>query len=240
MNEETLDFIDENFEDLNLSDEMKQLVAMFIEDISKHENVSLNDITFAGGGKTSSNIKIGEYILKVGRVRRTKEFRNSSRILQPVIRREIEMSDGDKMFIEVQNEVNAEWYKEEKNEIFEVMYQVYKDIRDEGLIWSDINFKNIGKLLKDNKVNYTTSVHDKNGNKVDSEIIPDESATGLKGKPKKVLKAGDYVLLDTDFVFDVNDLPDGRKIKDMLLPIYYNNYELRYQREKREREENSR
>ena len=54
------------------------------------------------------------------------------------------------------------------------------------------------------------------------------------------MKAGDYVLLDTDFVFDENDLPDGRKIKDMLLPIYYNNYELRYQREKREREENSR
>ena len=36
----------------------------------------------------------------------------------------------------------------------------------------------------------------------------------------------------TDFVFDENDLPDGKQIKDILMKLYYENFELRYQKEK--------
>lgn len=112
------------------------------------------------------------------------------------------------------------------------MYGVYKDLRDDGLVWTDIKMSNIGRLKKDNRINYKEMVHDENGNLVAKEIIPSEAATGLKGKQGKILKAGDYVLLDTDFVFDENDLPDGKQIKDILMKLYYENFELRYQKEK--------
>ena len=227
MNEEILDFVDEEYEGLCLDDK------------AKDENVCLGDISYAGSGKTSLNMKIGEYILKVGRTRRTKIFKNSPRILQPVIRREIEVTPEEKLFIEVQNEVNSEWYKEEKDKIFEVMYQVYKDIRESGCVWTDIRFTNIVKLIKDNRVNYDTFVHD-DGRQVRKEICPDEKATGLRGKLDKVLKAGDYVLLDTDFVFDENDLPNGKSIKETLSEVYYNNFEMRYMKEKREKINKSR
>lgn len=242
MNDEILEFIDVEFRELQLGDESKEIVAAFIEDIMRHENVKLDDVTYAGSGKTCINVKIGEYILKVGRTRRTKEFRNSSRILQPVIRREIALEDGEKIFIEVQNEVDADWYKKvDRKEIYEIMYQVYKGIREEGLLWTDIRFKNIGRLLKDNRVNYTTKVHDNDGNAIEKELAPDEKATGLKGRPKKVLKAGEYVLLDTDFVFEENNLPDGRKtVKDTILEIYYESYEKRYQRERKVKGKESR
>ena len=76
MKEEILDFVDINFEELQLGDELKQIVAAFIEDIMRHEKVDLDDVTFVGSGKTCINFKIGEYVLKVGNTRRTKDFRN--------------------------------------------------------------------------------------------------------------------------------------------------------------------
>lgn len=217
MKKEILELVESEFSDVDLNENLKELIALFIDDIMRHENVSLEDITKAGKGKTSVNLKIGEYVLKVGRSRRTKNFKNSSRILQPVIRREIEDETGEKMFIEVQNLVDTKWIHTEKYNVAEIMYKVYKDIRDAGMIWTDIRYTNIGRLLKDNKVNYDIKVHDGLGNEIYKEIEPMEAATGLNGKNEKVLKKGDYVLIDTDFVFDENNLPDGKRVKDVLL-----------------------
>lgn len=230
-NDEIKELVEDEFGYIGLDVSAKQLVKMFIKDIMKHEKVSIDDITEAGDGKTCAALKIGEYVLKVGKTRRTKTFKNSSRILQPIIRREIE-TNSDTFFVEVQNEVEANWFKENPKKVFEVMYGVYKDLRDDGLVWTDIKMSNIGRLKKDNRINYKEMVHDENGNLVAKEIIPSEAATGLKGKQGKILKAGDYVLLDTDFVFDENDLPDGKQIKDILMKLYYENFELRYQKEK--------
>lgn len=230
-NDEIKELVEDEFGYIGLDDSAKQLVKMFIKDIMKHEKVSIDDITEAGDGKTCAALKIGEYVLKVGKTRRTKTFKNSSRILQPIIRREIE-TNSDTFFVEVQNEVEANWFKENPKKVFEVMYGVYKDLRDDGLVWTDIKMSNIGRLKKDNRINYKEMVHDENGNPIEKEIIPAEVATGIKGEQGKILKAGDYVLLDTDFVFDENDLPDGKQIKDILMKLYYENFELRYQKEK--------
>ena len=230
-NDEIKELVEDEFGYIGLDDSAKQLVEMFIKDIMKNEKVSIDDITEAGDGKTCAALKIGEYVLKVGKTRSTQTFKNSSRILQPIIRREIE-TNSDTFFVEVQNEVEANWFKENPKKVFEVMYGVYKDLRDDGLVWTDIKMSNIGRLKKDNRINYKEMVHDENGNLVAKEIIPSEAATGLKGKQGKILKAGDYVLLDTDFVYDENDLPDGKQIKDILMKLYYENFELRYQKEK--------
>ena len=68
MNEDILrivENVESSQEELYLGDEAKELIALFIEDIMKHENVMAKDITPAGSGKTCANLKIGEYILKI-------------------------------------------------------------------------------------------------------------------------------------------------------------------------------
>ncbi len=236
IKKELLEFVIDKYGDLMLEEGEIELIAMFIDDIMKHEDVKLEEIEDAGSGKTSRNIKIGEYVLKVGYNRIHKNFRNSSMVLQPIIRREIENSYGDTIFLEVQNAVDTEWHRFERDKIFEIMYQVYKGVREEGMVWTDIQYLNIGKLLKDNKINYDTKIHDENGNIISKELEPEEDATGIKGKPRKILKAGDYVILDTDCIFDENDLPNGQSIKESILDFYYDNFELRYQKEKAEQE----
>ena len=116
-NDEIKELVEDEFGYIGLDDSAKQLVEMFIKDIMKHEKVSIDDITEAGDGKTCAALKIGEYVLKVGKTRRTKTFKNSSRILQPIIRREIE-TNSDTFFVEVQNEVEANWFKENPNKVF--------------------------------------------------------------------------------------------------------------------------
>ena len=79
-NDEIKELVEDEFGYIGLDDSAKQLVEMFIKDIMKHEKVSIDDITEAGDGKTCAALKIGEYVLKVGKTRRTKTFKNSSRI----------------------------------------------------------------------------------------------------------------------------------------------------------------
>ena len=64
----------------------------------------------------------------------------------------------------------------------EIVYQVYKALRDDGLLWTDARFSNIGRLKKDNRINYTTSVHDSNGVKIEKEIMP--KITAIKNTKK--------------------------------------------------------
>lgn len=233
MNREVSLLVQKVFGEFGNDKNCQDIIAMFIEDIMKHENVSVDEITRAGKGATSRNLKIGNYVLKVGEGRFTEKMKNSPRILQPIIRRKIPTSSGN-LFIEVQNAVNADWYKGKIGNIYNVLYQVYKDLREDGLLWTDVKFSNVGKLLKDNRVYYDTKVHDENGNIIRKEIEPSENATNLKGRNKSVLKKGEFVLIDTDCVFDVDHLPEGRTIENMLTDTNYENLELRYQREKRE------
>lgn len=218
-------------EDLNLTGISYEVVGMLIEDIMKHENVLYNEIKKAGKGASSCNLKIGGYILKIGRTRSTPKMINHHRILQPVIRREIPTENGEeKLFIEVQNEVEADWQKKIKaEEVMKVMYQIYKEIREAGLVWTDVRISNVGRLKKPNKVNFKTKTHE--GEK---EIEPDEEATGLKGKTKKILQAGEYVIIDTEHIYEENEF-EKEGLKNVLFEQYYENFEKRYQREKNNR-----
>lgn len=207
MRIKTKKFIKDNLGKLSLDGISYEIVGSFIEDIMKHEGVSYDELRLIGEGSTSTNVKIGEYVLKIGHSRRTSVIKNHERILQPVIRREIPTGEeGEGLFLEVQNFVEADWYKKiPSQDIFRVLYAVYKDLRDAGLVWTDVKMSNVGRLIKDNRVTYTTNVGGE-----DRTLEPMEAAVNLRGDVGKVLKAGEYVIIDSDYIFDEKEIKKVR------------------------------
>lgn len=169
---------------------------------------------------------IGDYILKIGSMRTNEKIPNDKRILQPIIRQELEpgeMKNYEYNFIEVQNAVDKDWHEGmTEKQIEDILYEVYADMRSRGIIWTDIKKDNVGRLLKPNKINYTYT--DIDGEEKD--LRPTEEATGIIGEIQEsdVLPAGEYVVLDTDFITR----------KDVITTDMYRKFETRYNLEKKQ------
>lgn len=201
------------------------------------EEVKVEDFSEVGHGSFSKVYKIGDFVLKVdiqnrsGIKRVNPVIKNHPRILQPLIRGIID--DGkDSRYIEVQNLIDTNWYENmTDDEIEEVLYTIYSELRDSGLVWNDIKKNNVGKLLKPNKSNLTFI--DIDGER--KEIRPVKNATGLVGEipDDKVLQAGELVISDTDFIFPEADIDKYR------LSAITEEYEQRYQKEKEKRKKES-
>lgn len=183
-------------------DALIKIVTKITDETLRHENAKVCDIKMLLCGSFSSVIRIGDTIIKVGTPRKTFDMPNDERILQPHLRRDLKKDLGINAVVEVSDRVDTDFSIDE-----EEMYSIYKDMRDRGIICGDFKYGNIGKLLKDN-----TSRND--------------TKNGLHGEINKTLKAGDYVLLDTDFVYDEND-PDAELSSDMSIQ-----FEKRYLKEK--------
>lgn len=155
--------------------------------------------------------------MKIGSMR--EDIYAHRRILQPIIRRSIATNDritdwssnNKAEFIEVQNLVDKNWYKDmTKEEINEVLFTIYSEMRSQGLVWIDIKADNVGRLLRPNKINIPIFL-DKNRQKI--EEIPPNEAIGFIGETEgDVLPEGEYVVLDTDYIEKEEDYK-ARKYK---------------------------
>ena len=163
--------------------------------ISK-EKFDVEKIKEIGHGEYSKVYLIGNYVLKIGYPRNNIDIPNDRRILQPIIRGNI----NESTFIEVQNKVDMGWFKYmSPYEINEILFQIYVDLRKRGKIWIDIKKENVGKLLLPNKTNI--KFYDFKDKKI-KDIKPTREATGLIGEVDEndVLGVGEYVIVDTDHV----------------------------------------
>lgn len=199
------------------------------------EEVKVEDFCEIGHGSFSKVYKVGDFVFKVDTRNRTgikrvnPNIKNHRRILQPLIRGNIN-PETESRYIEVQNLIDTSWYQGmTDDEIEEVLYKIYSELRDSGLVWNDIKEENVGRLLKPNKSNLTFI--DIDGNR--KEIRPREAATGLVGDipEEDVLKPGELVISDTDFIFHESDIGKYR------LSAITEEFEERYQREKAQRED---
>lgn len=175
----------------------KKMISRIIEELCESQGVGIKDLEFAGAGFYSQNIKIGDYVLKLGRERITNEIRKHRRIIKPIIRQQTNIA-GEKnvpnLFVEVQNAVDTKWYEGmSEEEVDEVLYQIYKELMDESIVWTDIKPENIGRLLKPNKENLTV---------YGEEIQSSDYAIGFIGERKgKILRPGELVVIDTDYIY---------------------------------------
>jgi len=187
---------------------IKEVISLIIKDVIKNEQVKLSDITYNGGGY-SRILLIGDKVVKLGD-RATKTFPNNPYIVSPLLRKELE-SNNEKCFVEVTERVDT-------NEKIsnEELYQLFKNIRDLGLVWTDVKDTNVGRLNKKNIIHWRDN------------IDPSNETLGLdNNRGEFVLNEGDLVILDADFIFDEND-PNIEHTNNKLL---FDTFETRYQKE---------
>ena len=198
---------------------LKEIIKLMITDVMKNENTKFSDITYNGGG-FSRILLIGDKVIKLGN-RVTKNFPNNPYIVAPLLRKEFEINN-EKCFAEVTERVdtNSKASKEE-------LYKLFKNLRNLGLKWTDIKEANVGRLKRKNVIHWQEN------------LDPTEEVLGLDTKRgTKILEEGDLVILDADFIYDEND-PNINYTNNKPL---YDEFERRYQREKRklkEQEESS-
>lgn len=195
---------------------LSELLCLIIDDIKDSEKIRYSDIKYINKGGFSSVFMIGDKVLKLGKDRQSSSFPNNPYIIKPLLRKNIKI-DSEDLFIEVTEKCSTNT----SNKTEEDLYNLYKNIRDLGLVWTDVDFRNVGVLLKDNDIYWK------------DEINPSDKVLELdtfRGDAK--LKKGDLVILDADFIFDENDPniiePDNCYKK---VP-----FEERYQKEKASKE----
>lgn len=195
---------------------LKEVVKLIVLDVLKNENVKFSDITYNGGG-LSRVLLIGNKVIKIGD-RDTKSFPNNPYIISPLLRKKIEFN-GESCFVEVTERVDTS-----KKVSKEELYQLFKKLHNLNLIWTDIKESNVGRLKKENIIHWRQNLN------------PTDKVLGLDTKRgKTVLKEGDLVILDADFIYDEND-PDINYTNNKYI---YDEFEKRYQRELKEQETKS-
>ena len=193
---------------------LKEVVKLIILDVLKNENVKFSDITYNGGG-LSRVLLIGNKVIKIGD-RATKSFPNNPYIISPLLRKKLEFN-GESCFVEVTERVDTS-----KKASKEELYQLFKKLRNLNLVWTDIKEDNVGRLKKENIIHWRQNLNPKDG------------VLGLDVKRgETILKEGDLVILDADFIYDEND-PNINYINNKDI---YDEFEKRYQSEIKELKE---
>ena len=181
-----------------------QMLQMIIDELLEQSgDLSFKDnIKEQGNGAYSTTYKVGNYVIKFGEQRKNETVPNHIRILQSIIRIKFPkiygMTNDEASFIEVQNEVDAKWYYNmDYQEIEKILFQIYSELRDDGLIWLDVKLQNVGKLLKTN----TSRILYVDIDGKTKQIIPNENENGLIGEIKeKPLEKEKYVIIDNDYI----------------------------------------
>lgn len=198
---------------------------------ASEDKCSIDDIKEAGKGYYSTVYKVGDYILKYGRTRYTPKIINNKRIMQPLIRKCIKAQNpSEDRIVEVQNEGEADWYKDlNDKQIDEILFEIYRDLRDKDTVWLDVKKLNVVRLKKPNKPYH--SIKEKYGNE---EILrPTSDAIDFIGElaEDEILDSGEYVVCDTDFL---KSLEEYRNSNSGILNKTYL-FERRYKKERAEK-----
>ena len=87
----------------------------------------------------------------------------------------------------------------------EQLYEIYKELREDGIIWTDAKASNVGKLLKPNK-KYSKKIGEKDdkGNIIWGSQKYAGTGAGFETQTENqdVLNAGEYVIVDLDFIWE--------------------------------------
>lgn len=228
------DFIKQTYNNINDITTLKML-EIFYKRFMEKQNIKIGDIELIGKGEYSKSYKIGGFVLKMGEERINDKIPYHRRILQPLLRQNTNPNSDNNFYIEIQNVVHNKWYENmtyEEQE--EELYKIYKELRDSGIVWTDIKKENIGRLIKPNKSNYTSEVlkgnidDEKTLEVKQEELSVSEYAIGfINKKDEPCLQPGELVILDTDMIFRLEDIDIEADRKRYQQPRYLR-YENRY------------
>ena len=171
-----------------------------VKELAEDQGIKMTDIRFLDYGAYSTVYEIGDKVLKIGKRRRTYTMPNDKRILKPLIRVDLGPLTDYKIAgtIEVVNKV-----KTGVNLSDEEVYQIWKELRSRGIYWADAKSSNLGILLKDN--DYNTNI----------KLSGESNSRGLIGDNDDVLKAGEIVIIDSDYIYDAKELEEDGMYRDL-------------------------
>lgn len=185
-----------------------------VDEVLDYEGIKCSDIRLIGEGGSSCVYKIGNKVLKLGRNRLGFKIDNNKRFLRPLLREDIKsLKDGTLFFIEITEKVKTE------NITYEDVYQIYKELRDEGLVWVDCYSQNLGRLEKSNKIYFG------------EQINPVSSAINYNTESFDELEKRELVILDNELILPEKDFIDKFGFFDEENKTLYS-YEKRYQKER--------
>ena len=189
-----------------------EIIYLIIEDVCRNEKVNIASVTRIGSGAYSNVLLVGNKVIKIGLKRATKSFPNNPYINAILLRKEFPITDNESFFVEVNERVDNEC--DINNE---ELYQLYRKLREIHLIWLDVEKRNVGRLLKGNKIYWREKLP------ITDEILGLEPYRG-----NEVLKMGDIVVLDNDLIYDENSPYIYRQSSTFL----QKEFEKRYQKER--------
>ncbi len=194
-------------------------LTIIVDEVAQNENVDIADLEYIGKGTLANVYKLGNKVIKFGRNRLTDKIPYHRRILQPLVRRRVYSGFKD-LYVEI-----AEYIKPDNEITDEDAYSIYKELRDDGIVWLDAKRENLGRLEKDNIAHFKEPIYVKN------ETVGYIPETIKKEEP---LHKGDVVILDTDFLFREQDF-DERLLNSHINTDFYQLCEQRYQEEKKQK-----
>lgn len=200
-------FLFYNFHSLTDDDAYNNFIKFVVDELCKNENVSISDIEFLGEGAYSNAYGIGDKVLKISLMRETPIFPNNPYIVKPLLRRRISNDDFG-FFIEVTEKVDTNSFVSDKE-----IYDLYKKIRNLGLIWVDTAIENVGRLKRDNIIHWKDNISPTS----ESLYLDDKVGEDI------VLKKGDLVLMDADFIYNEDEITSSTGANK--------DYENRFQRD---------
>ena len=209
-------------------------ILVVLKEICEKENASILSIRKIGNGHHATSYQIGEKVIKIGSIeeensgyphgnrekKRIDEIPYHRRILQPILRRPISNLDRTKNLFYI--EITQRVLNSNETEITEDdVYEVYKELRNDGIVWVDAGIKNLGKLKRPN------IVHMENFNEVD------ENSVGIERREEKkeILPEGEFVIFDSHYICREEDIKDEME-ELMSMFSEFEKFETRYQEEK--------
>lgn len=191
-------------------------LTTIVDEIANNENVDISDIEYIATGALTDVYKLGNKVIKFGKNRLTDKIPYHKRILQPLIRRKVSSGIND-LYIEI-----SEYVQTDNSITDDDAYLIYKELRNDGIIWIDAKRENLGRLEKNNIAHFNEPLYVKN------ETVGYIPETLYGNEP---LQKGDLVIIDTDFLFREDDF-DVTHLDSRINTEFYRVCEQRYQEEK--------
>ncbi len=179
-------------------DSLVDIVVSLIEELFKEEEIvngyHLNYVDIhLYGGEYSIVFQIGDKMLNIGD-RESYEIPNHRRLLQSLIRVDISSLVSEDIrvprCIDVSERVDIDSKISE-----EELYTVYKELRDDNILWTDVKVDNVGRLIKPNKRFFSKSL---------AHVSRALGFTRELDNNLEILDVGEVVVMDKDFIYDLN------------------------------------
>lgn len=145
------DLIKKNFSYFKIyeinDDEPVNKMERIIMKVLNNENVNASDIVYIGIGSNTVVTKIGTKVIKFSVNKRIFPKVSHPRILEPLSNVDLLLNNSEGMSVSV--EVNH--YVDTDNITTEDVYEVFKDLLNQNLIWTDPNPHNLGRIYINEK-----------------------------------------------------------------------------------------